>query len=876
MQSKEIRQHFLSFFEGKGHKIVPSAPIVIKNDPSLMFTNAGMNQFKDYFLGTRKPSATRVADVQKCLRVSGKHNDLEEVGVDTYHHTMFEMLGNWSFGDYFKKESIVWAWELLTTIYKLDPDRLWVSIFGGDAEDGMPADEEAFEIWRELVPENRILRFGKKDNFWEMGDTGPCGPCSEIHIDLRKEADRAGQDASTLVNGDHDQVIEIWNLVFIQFNRKADGSLESLPQKHVDTGMGFERLVRAIHAAHSNYDTDLFQLNIEKLADLSGTTYGKDERTDIAFRVIADHIRALAFAIADGQLPSNTGAGYVLRRILRRAVRYGYTYLNFREPFMHRLMPVLDELFGDIYPELHSQLDFVGNVIREEEQSFLKTLSRGVDLLQEHFESSDGKLLPGKLAFELYDTYGFPVDLTRLIAAENDRSVDMEGFEQELAEQKIRSRKDAEKQAGDWVVLANDAVEEFVGYDFTESEVRIMRYRLVEVKGKTYHQVVFNITPFYPEGGGQVGDQGVIVGLQNGEKIRILNTLRENEVIIHVTDNLPVSLDQVFSAQVDVQKRRNTEANHSATHLLHAALRKVLGEHVAQKGSLVHPDYLRFDFSHFAKVSVEELAEVEQMVNKQIRAGIPLQEERNLPFKKALEKGAMALFGEKYGDTVRVITFDPDYSVELCGGTHVENTSHIGDFRIISESSVASGVRRIEAISAEKANAWINERLNEWEEARQRLGSGKNLLSAIDQLKNENQLLKKSLEEMMMANSREERVRLESLVERRQSANILVAESRFPNPAMLKDQIFALRHSCAPLIAVVAQNFDGKPHITIMVDEQLHETSGMNAGKWVRELAVHIMGGGGGQAFYATAGGKNPNGIASLLSDAQKKLEALS
>lgn len=876
MQSKEIRQHFLSFFEGKGHKIVPSAPIVVKNDPTLMFTNAGMNQFKDFFLGTRKPDSTRVADVQKCLRVSGKHNDLEEVGVDTYHHTMFEMLGNWSFGDYFKKESIVWAWELLTTVYKLDPDRLWVSIFGGDAEDGLPADEEAFEIWRELVPENRILRFDKKDNFWEMGDTGPCGPCSEIHVDLRKDAERAHQDAASLVNGDHDQVIEIWNLVFIQFNRKSDGSLEALPQKHVDTGMGFERLVRAIHAAHSNYDTDLFQLNIEHLAELSGTTYGKDERTDIAFRVIADHIRALAFAIADGQLPSNTGAGYVLRRILRRAVRYGYTYLNFREPFMHRLMPVLDDLFGDIYPELHSQLDFVGNVIREEEHSFLKTLSRGVDLLQEYFESSDDRLIPGKLAFELYDTYGFPVDLTRLIAAENGRNVDMEGFERELAEQKIRSRKDAEKQAGDWMVLANDAVEEFVGYDFTESEVRIMRYRAVEVKGKTSYQLVFNITPFYPEGGGQVGDQGIITGLQNHEELRILNTLRENELIIHVADALPQNYEQVFNAQVDVKKRKNAEANHSATHLLHAALRKVLGEHVAQKGSLVHPDYLRFDFSHFAKVTEEQLAEVEQMVNKQIRAGIPLQEERNLPYKKALEKGAMALFGEKYGDTVRVITFDPKYSVELCGGTHVKNTSHIGDFRIVSESSVASGVRRIEAISSEKADAWVNERLNEWEEARQLLGNNKGLLTAIDQLKEENQQLKKSLEEMMLASSKEERRRLEALVDKRNEANILVAESRFPNPSMLKDQIFALRQSCAPLIAVVAQNFNGKPHITIMVDEQLQEKSGINAGKWVRELAAHIQGGGGGQAFYATAGGKNPDGIASLLTDAQKNLESLS
>jgi alanyl-tRNA synthetase len=873
MQSKEVRQKFLDFFESKGHKIVNSAPIVVKNDPTLMFTNAGMNQFKDYFLGTKAPENRRVADAQKCLRVSGKHNDLEEVGVDTYHHTMFEMLGNWSFGDYFKKESIIWAWELLTTVYKLDPDRLWVTVFGGDESEQLPADEEAYELWKSIIPQERILRFGKKDNFWEMGDSGPCGPCSEIHIDLRKDEERKDQSAADLVNRDHEQVIELWNLVFIQHNRKQDGSLESLPEKHVDTGMGFERLVRAIQLSSSNYDSDLFQLNIEKLAELSGVKYGLVPKKDIAFRVVADHVRALAFAIADGQLPSNIGAGYVLRRILRRAVRYGYTYLGFDEAFMYKLLPNLDMLFGDVYPELRSQLSFVQNVIKEEEQSFLRTLSRGVELLQNYFKESETNKIPGKLAFELYDTYGFPVDLTRLIASENGREVDMEAFQTELEQQKARSRKDAHKQSGDWVVLAEDRIQEFVGYDRLEAEVRVVRYRIVEEKGKKKYQLVFNLSPFYPEGGGQVGDQGLLEGSTNGEKIAIYDTVRENDLIIHLANKLPENLQQTFMAQVDNSLRQLTTGNHSATHLLHAALRNVLGKHVAQKGSLVHPDYLRFDFSHFAKMTDEELELVEKEVNAHIRKAIPLQEERNLPYKEALDRGAMALFGEKYGDTVRVITFDSAYSVELCGGTHVSNTAQIGMFKIISESSVASGVRRIEAITSEKADHWVKERLQEWAAAKELLSAKQGLLTAIDQLQLENAELRSAMEAVQKEKTEIEKKRLLSLLKKTEAANLLVAETNFPNQNMIKDAVYDLRKTCSPLIAVLAQNFDHKPHVTVLVEDELQTRYDLNAGKWIRELAKHIQGGGGGQPFYATAGGKNPDGIASLLQEARERLE---
>ena len=692
-KASEVRQQFLDFFESKLHKIVDSAPIVVKNDPTLMFTNAGMNQFKDYFLGNKKAADSRVANTQKCLRVSGKHNDLEEVGVDTYHHTMFEMLGNWSFGDYFKEDAIAWAWELLTDVYKLDKDRLYVTVFEGDPDDNLEADEESVEIWSKYIDKSRILRFGKKDNFWEMGETGPCGPCSEIHMDLRPEAERSKGDGASLVNQDHEQVIELWNLVFMEFNRKADSSLHPLPNKHVDTGMGLERIVRAIDVKNSNYDTDLFAGSIAALEKISGKKYGDEEKTDIAFRVIADHIRAVTFAIADGQLPSNEKAGHVIRRILRRAIRYGYSFLGLEKPFLENLLDGLVAQFGSVFKELAAQKDFIAKVIHQEEQSFLQTLGVGLKLFDQ-LADQGASTIEGKTAFELYDTYGFPIDLTQLLARERGMNVDMEGYQVALKEQKERSRADAKKVSADWEVLLEDEKEEFVGYDYLSLDVKLTRYRKVEVKGKTKYHLVFHITPFYAESGGQVGDTGILRGTENNEVIRILDTQKENDLIIQIADKLPENKNQLFRAEVDQLKRSKTANNHSATHLLHSALRQVLGDHVHQKGSLVNEDHLRFDFSHFEKLSSEQLDEIEAMVNDRIRQAIPLQEDRNVPYNEALNKGAIALFGEKYGDVVRVITFDPEYSVELCGGTHVQNTASIGMFKITHETSVAAGVQK--------------------------------------------------------------------------------------------------------------------------------------------------------------------------------------
>jgi alanyl-tRNA synthetase len=872
MNSAEIRQKFLSFFESKGHNIVPSAPMVIKNDPTLMFTNAGMNQFKDIFLGNRKADSSKVTNSQKCLRVSGKHNDLEEVGVDTYHHTMFEMLGNWSFADYFKKEAISWAWELLTEVYGLDKDRLYVSIFEGDKDDNLEADEESGDIWKQFISEDRILRFNKKDNFWEMGDAGPCGPCSEIHVDLRTNEERAKIDGKLLVNNDHPQVIEIWNLVFIQYNRKADGSLEPLPHQHVDTGMGFERLVRAIQCKSSNYDTDVFMQTIIWLEQnfKQQYNYSLTDKKDIAFRVIADHIRAISFAIADGQLPANTGAGYVIRRILRRAVRYGYSYLGATEPFLNELVEVIANQFKGVFDDLYNQKDFVRKVIFEEEKSFLKTLSRGIDLLNVALAKAKTKTLDGAVAFELFDTFGFPIDLTQLIAREKDILLDMNGFESALLQQKERSRNDAAKQSGDWIVLLQDDKEEFVGYDYETTEVLLVKYKEEKIKDKTRYQLVFNITPFYAESGGQVGDSGKIIGKENNEVIFITDTKKENDLIVHYVDKLPENKAQSFVAEINTKKRRLTEANHSATHLLHAALRKTLGTHVVQKGSLVNPDYLRFDFAHFAKLNDEELQAVELMVNEKVRANISLDEKRNVPISKATELGAMALFGEKYGDVVRVITFDSDYSVELCGGTHVKNTSQIGSFKIIAESSVAAGVRRIEAISAAKANEFVQNQLQVLEEANRLLGNPKELVKSIAALMADKVQLQNQLDELNREKLTALKGGLKEEIVSKNGLNVLCKVINGVSAAFVKDLLFQLKNETDNFVAVIAHEFEGKPAVAIMFSETVVASKQWDAAKWIRDLAQHIKGGGGGQAFFATAGGKELSGLNKVIEEANK------
>ena len=859
--AQEIRQQFLDFFKSKQHQIVPSAPIVVKNDPTLMFTNAGMNQFKDLFLGEAAIKYPRVADTQRCLRVSGKHNDLEEVGIDTYHHTMFEMLGNWSFGDYFKKEAISWSWELLTEVYNLPKDRLYVTIFEGDEKEGLPKDQEAFNFWKQFVPEERILLGNKKDNFWEMGETGPCGPCSEIHFDSRSDEERAKINGATLVNNDDPLVIEIWNNVFMQFNRQKDGSLKTLPAQHVDTGMGFERLVRVIQNKTSNYDTDVFQPLIQFIAEKSGIPYGKEEKTDIAMRVMADHIRAVSFAIADGQLPSNNKAGYVIRRILRRAIRYSYQYLGFKEPFMNQLVPLLANQFEGVFDELFSQKDFVQKVVLEEENSFLRTLEKGISLFEKL------PVISGEKAFELYDTFGFPIDLTELMAREKGLSVDMEGFEAELQKQKNRSRAATAIDAGDWVTVTEGDEVEFVGYDDFESHAQILRYRKVSAKGKEQFQLVLNRTPFYAESGGQVGDSGKLIG--EGEEVLIIDTKKENGLIIHFTDVLPQNLTTTFLAKVDAGKRKATENNHSATHLLHAALKSVLGTHVNQKGSLVNENVLRFDFSHFSKVNDDELKQIESIVNEKIRENIQLKEERNVPYQQALDSGVTALFGEKYGDFVRVITFQDGFSKELCGGTHVPATGQIGYFKIVSESAVAAGVRRIEAITATKAEAYINGQDQLLKLIKELLNNPADLAKSVETLLSENAKLKKEVEKAVLAKAAGLKDELKEKVQNINGISFIAEMVALPNAEAIKNLAYQLKDVVENLYLVLAANIDDKPLLTVMISENLVKEKGMNAGNIVRELAKEIQGGGGGQPFFATAGGKNVAGLTNALDKAK-------
>ena len=861
MNSRDIRAKFLKFFEDKGHQIVSSAPMVIKNDPTLMFTNAGMNQFKDLFLGNSKVKDARVCDTQKCLRVSGKHNDLEEVGHDTYHHTMFEMLGNWSFGDYFKREAIEWAWELLTEVYGIDKDRLYVSIFEGAEDDGLIIDQEAYDIWKERIAEDRIINGAKKDNFWEMGDVGPCGPCSEIHVDLRPDEERAKVDGRTLVNADHPLLIEVWNLVFMQYNRLADGSLEKLPNTHVDTGMGFERLCMVLQGVQSNYDTDVFQPLIQVIAKKAGKTYGSDEKADIAMRVMADHLRAISFSIADGQLPSNTGAGYVIRRILRRAVRYGFTFLNFEEPSLYALVSTLVRDMGDHFPELKAQAQLIEKVIQEEEVSFLKTLEKGINRF-ENLSVAD-KTVNGKDAFELYDTYGFPLDLTELISSEKGLTVDVESFNACLQEQKNRSRQATAIETADWVELLEDDVEEFVGYDQTNAEVKITRYRKVKQKGKEFFQLVFNLTPFYAEGGGQVGDTGFIEA--NGQKTSIIDTKKENNLIIHFAEELPADPKAIFQAEVNVEKRYLTANNHSATHLLHETLIEVLGEHVEQKGSLVNDEYFRFDFSHFSKVTNEELAEIEQIVNAKIRANYALNEHRNIPLAQAQEMGAMALFGEKYGDTVRAIQFGS--SIELCGGIHVEATGQIGLFKITSESAIAAGIRRIEAITAEKAMNFYNQQLETIQSLRE-LIKNQDVLKGVQNLLIENQTLSKHVAKMTQAQAGNIKGNLLKAMETINGVNFIAAQVDLDAKA-IKNLAFELKKEQDNLLLVLGATNGGKATITVVVSESLAESKDLHAGNMVRELAQEIKGGGGGQAFFATAGGKDASGIPNALEKAK-------
>ncbi|MGF1565869.1 MAG: alanine--tRNA ligase [Flavobacteriales bacterium] len=856
MEAAQIRKTFFDFFASKSHEIVPSAPMVIKDDPTLMFTNAGMNQFKDIFLGNSPVKFSRIANSQKCLRVSGKHNDLEEVGVDTYHHTMFEMLGNWSFGDYFKKEAIEWAWELLTEHYKLDKDRLYVTVFGGDDADGLSPDNDARSIWRNLIDEDRIIDCDKKDNFWEMGDTGPCGPCSEIHVDLRDGAERAASPGRDRVNKDDPRVIEIWNLVFMEFNRMADGSLRKLPAQHIDTGMGFERLAVALQNKKSNYDTDIFRPTIAEIERISGIAYtGGDGKSDVAMRVIADHLRAVSFSIADGQLPSNSGAGYVIRRILRRAIRYAFSFLNLKEPFICELSRLLVAQMGPFFPELQRQSDLIQRVIREEEEAFLRTLDRGILLLEEKMNAG-GNALDGKVVFDLYDTFGFPADLTALIASERGMRIDDAGFQAELQQQKDRSRAAGKIEAGDWIELHEDAVSEFVGYDQTSAEVHITRYRKVVQKGQERYQLVFNITPFYAEGGGQVGDTGT---LANGnESISIVDTKRENNLIVHYAEALPTQPDARFTAQVDAQRRLSIARNHSATHLLHEALREVLGTHVEQKGSLVGPDYLRFDFSHFGKMSDNEVAEVERRVNERVLANLALEEHRAMPMEEARETGAMMLFGEKYGDVVRVIRFGS--SVELCGGTHVSATGAIGSFVLASEGAVASGVRRIEALTGDAARNYFASHIETLNEVRALLKNPGELAKAVADLVEKNAQLSRELESFRKQQANSVRAELAAQFSEVNGVQFLAAKVDL-GPAEIKDIAFSFRSEKSNMFAVFGSEAEGKPTITCVISDDLVVSRQLNAGAVVRELAKAIQGGGGGQAFFATAGGKDPKGL---------------
>ena len=867
MKSAEVRQLFLDFFNEKQHQIVPSAPMVVKHDPTLMFTNAGMNQFKEFFLGNKTPKNKRVSDTQKCLRVSGKHNDLEEVGIDTYHHTFFEMLGNWSFGDYFKEEAIAWAWELLTERYKIDPSILYVTIFEGDESEGLERDMEAYNFWKKFIPEDRILLGNKSDNFWEMGEQGPCGPCSEIHVDIRSEEEKAKVDGATLVNHDHPQVVEVWNLVFIEFNRKADGSLEQLPDKHIDTGMGFERLCMVLQNTTSNYDTDVFTPLIREIEALTKTTYGETLETDRAIRVIADHVRTVYFAIADGQLPSNTGAGYVIRRILRRAIRYGFTFLGQKKAFIHLLVNTLEQQMGDAFPELKREQKLAFNVIREEENSFLKTLDQGLLLLDTILKATIGKVVDGAKAFELYDTYGFPYDLTALIASERGFSVDEAGFSASMEEQKSRSRAAASSKAGDWVVLLANEKEEFVGYDNLETSIKITRYRkMTTAKDGDFYQLVFNQTPFYPEGGGQVGDKGYLEA-SNGNIHYILNTKKENNLIIHYTETLPVKLEEGFEAVVDAKQRQRTSCNHTATHLLHQALREVLGDHVEQKGSMVHSGMFRFDFSHFAKMTSGELKEVEQFVNARIQEQLPLQENRTAVLADAMAEGAMALFGEKYGDTVRSIRFGK--SIELCGGTHTQNTAEIWHFKITSEGAVASGIRRIEAITGDAAKAHFEEQTNLLEQVKAALNQPQDAIKAIENMQTEVANLKKEIQGLAKLQLQAIKQQLAGELETVNGIHFLATEVDL-DAGLMKDLAFDLGQNNQALFLVLASKKGGKPILSCYISKELVAEKNLNAGNVVRTLGKHIQGGGGGQAFFATAGGKNTDGIAAALKAARE------
>lgn len=865
--SKEIRKAFLDFFTEKQHQIVRSAPMVVKGDPTLMFTNAGMNQFKDLFLGNEPVKWKRVADTQKCLRVSGKHNDLEEVGLDTYHHTMFEMLGNWSFGDYFKKEAIDWAWEFLVDKMGVSAERLYATVFEGSSDDNLQRDNEAAGYWEQYLPEERILNGNKKDNFWEMGDIGPCGPCSEIHVDLRPQEEIDKLPGAKLVNKDHPLVIEIWNLVFIQFNRKANGNLENLPDKHVDTGMGFERLCMVLQGVTSNYDTDVFQNIIAEIGTLSGKKYGDDLKPDIAMRVIADHLRAVAFAIADGQLPSNNKAGYVIRRILRRAVRYGYTFLGFKKAFIYKLVEVLKETMGDTFTELKSQQELIEKVIKEEEESFLRTLSTGIKLLDDIIKKAKKEKhteIRGKDAFVLYDTFGFPLDLTELIARENELAVDETGFKKEMEIQKNRSRNAAQQETDDWIELRKIDKTEFVGYDILETEIKIARYRKVSQKKKTFYQLVFDKTPFYGESGGQIGDTGYIES--DGIKTSIFDTQKENNLTVHLVEKLPENIETTFKAVVNSTKRLSIADNHTATHLLHAALRKVLGTHVEQKGSLVNADHLRFDFSHFQKLTDEEIEKVEEIVNTKIRENSVLEENRALPISEAKKLGAMMLFGEKYGDSVRVIKFGD--SVELCGGTHVKATGQIGLFRIVSESAIAAGVRRIEAVTGARADKYINDQIKTLKSIKETIKGSKDILSGVMNLIKEHSELSKQLEAFQRESLKIIKANLKSKVLLEKGVNIIADKIIVDNAGMVKDIAFQLKGEVEDLFLVIGAEINGKPHLTVMISENIVAEKGLNAGQIVREAGREIKGGGGGQPFYATAGGKDISGLQNAIDKA--------
>ncbi len=878
MNSNQIRQVFLDFFKSKQHVIVPSAPMVIKNDPTLMFTNAGMNQFKDLFLGNAPVKYPRIADTQKCLRVSGKHNDLEEVGVDTYHHTMFEMLGNWSFGDYFKTDAISWAWELLTDVYNIPKDRLYVTVFEGSSDDNLGFDQDSYDIWKKFIDPSRIIKGSKKDNFWEMGDSGPCGPCTEIHVDIRDDKDREVISGKDLVNQGHPQVVEIWNNVFMEFNRKADGSLEKLPAQHVDTGMGFERLCMVLQGKKSNYDTDVFSPIISKIEEISGLRYKPEEAghkqaeiINVAMRVISDHIRAISFSIADGQLPSNSGAGYVIRRILRRAVRYGYQSLNLKEPFLFRIVPVLAHQMGEAFPELNAQKLLIEKVVREEENSFYRTLEQGLKRIDQvciNLVSSKAKDVDGKTIFELYDTYGFPVDLTSLIAKGYGLNIDEEGFKKELEVQKKRSREAAAIDTADWEIVAEDGREggnEFVGYDSYEATTRILRYRRIKSKGKEQFQIVLEQTPFYPEGGGQAGDTGTLT--IGGEHLAVTDTKKENGIIVHFTDKIPADLTGIVSARINENKRLLTENNHTSTHLLHAALREVLGTHVEQKGSLVNEEQLRFDFSHFSKVTDEEIRKIEEIVNRKIRENISRKSEV-MPLDEAKKLGAMALFGEKYGETVRVVIFDPAYSIELCGGTHVPSTGRIGFLKIVSESAVAAGIRRIEAVTSVMAEKYVNAQLDMLAAVKDHLKNPKDPVKAIDDLQESNSILGRKIEALLREKAHTLRDELIASAKEVNGVKVITQKIGLDSAEVIKDLAFDLKNKLEPLFLVLGAELNGKAHLTVMLSDALVKDKGMNASDIVKNLAKEIQGGGGGQAFYATAGGNNPSGIDNALKKA--------